>query len=440
MSENPQRPDSTWQGFRLVPDDVLFFRDGKPSRLGDDHYHRSIFPPSPSTLYGAIRSRRLFDEQIQVDGLNKSNWKQRLGALTEELGEWGGFGTLRLRGPWLLRTKEDGTQELLLPAPADLSVLTDKGSPEGKTRRERREEPIPLVIRVLRDRQLPAERAAAHGGHSHPFELLVASTCENDIWQPWDESAEKGKAPVSAEGWFLNSAGLQAWCDGRLPEPSSFVHSRELWGEELRTGVGLETETRTSQEGRLYTFGFIRLKPGVSIGFEACGTALQAGGGVRLGGEGKLATLESGPAFPTLPPAFPDASEEPSSSASPLPLLPTRNSEESATNPRRRFRAVFVTPTLSQGGAKPPAFEDLKATCRAALVRGSVPLGGWDVQKHRSKPLRRALPPGSTFVFETANHQDPSALARHHGANHCDFRDEHFAQQGFGLTLLSLEP
>ena len=48
-----------WKSFRLVPDDVLFFRDGKPNTRGSDHYLRSLFPPNPSTLYGALRTRRL---------------------------------------------------------------------------------------------------------------------------------------------------------------------------------------------------------------------------------------------------------------------------------------------------------------------------------------------------------------------------------------------
>ena len=68
--------ESTWIPFRLVPDDVLFFRDGKPSSRGDDHYLRSLFPPYPSTLYGALRTRRLLDHDIALQGLSQDTLEE----------------------------------------------------------------------------------------------------------------------------------------------------------------------------------------------------------------------------------------------------------------------------------------------------------------------------------------------------------------------------
>ena len=115
-----------WKSFRLEPHDVLFFRDGKPSNIGADHYLRSLFPPYPSTLYGAVRTRRLLDAGVDLKDLKESNWRQRLGPLAEELGGWGGFGSLKLRGPWLLQCDRP-----LTPAPADLG-LTFKSALQRK--------------------------------------------------------------------------------------------------------------------------------------------------------------------------------------------------------------------------------------------------------------------------------------------------------------------
>ena len=62
-----------WTPFRLVPHDVLYFGDGRPSVMGEDHYLRSLFPPFPSTLYGAIRTRRLYDEGVDLVGAGPNN-------------------------------------------------------------------------------------------------------------------------------------------------------------------------------------------------------------------------------------------------------------------------------------------------------------------------------------------------------------------------------
>src|ERR1700682_5596391 len=92
-----------WQGYRLLPQDVLFFRDGRPSSMGDDHYLRSIFLPHPSTLYGMVRTQRMPDEGCDLSHVSEAWWQGLPERLRAEIGEWGGYGSLRLRGPWLVR-------------------------------------------------------------------------------------------------------------------------------------------------------------------------------------------------------------------------------------------------------------------------------------------------------------------------------------------------
>jgi CRISPR-associated protein Cmr3 len=40
----------------ITPLDTLFFRDGKPFSWGEETWAEGIFPPYPSTLYGALRT------------------------------------------------------------------------------------------------------------------------------------------------------------------------------------------------------------------------------------------------------------------------------------------------------------------------------------------------------------------------------------------------
>lgn len=386
-----------WQAFRIVPSDLLYFRDGKPSSLGADHYLRSLFPPNPSTLYGALRTRRLLDEEVELAGLDQATWNKRLSpALIEELGQWAGFGSLEVRGPWLVR----GTDEPLLPVPADVGIIQE-GSLRSKDER-------PALTEVVRFRS--GDTAAE--SWSHPLALLDPFA-RNE--QPWT-----GAEPRSAAGdWWLKPAGLATWRTGGVPEKSDLVHRTELWLDEPRTGVGLQSEKRASQEGLLYTFGYIRLLPGISLGFEAKGSRLQAGSLLRLGGEGRTASLEVGPSLARW--AEPAAGEG-------------------------RFGLCFVTPALSAAGGYPPGFsadrlEGILGGRRCRLVAAAVPrvalFGGWDLARKFPKTLRRAIPSGSVFHFESVAEEKVSASALD-GLCYSDFSEEQLARQGFGLAVAGL--
>lgn len=403
-----------WASFRLEPDDVLFFRDGKPSTRGSDHYLRSLFPPYPSTFYGAVRTRRLLDEGIDLSGLDEASWSRRLNGLAAELGSWGGLGSLRLRGPWLLR----GNQPLL-PVPADLGVIQEKVE-EGEA---------PRIGTVLRHR--PAGAGPAGGG-SHPgsLSLLWPHDAEGRPWQP----PAPGVEPRPAAGWFLTPEGLAAWRSGGLPAPEHFVHSSTLWQDETRTGLGLQTGRRAGEDGQLYTFGFIRLLDGVALGFEVAASKLKPEGRLRLGGEGRSVVLAAGPGFPELP-----------GRAGQAQGLPLQDWTGRRGNPCGcpLLSITFATPALSAGGSWPPGFSaeqlegrlgEVPVRLVGAAVPGFVLVGGWDLARRQPKPLRRALPAGSVFLFETLDRTAAEAAGRLDGMCISDFSgNDGLAQQGFGL-------
>jgi CRISPR-associated protein Cmr3 len=384
---------SAARGYRLDPDDLLFFRDGKPSTQGSDHYLASVFPPAPSTLFGAVRTRRLVDKGVALEGLTKTNWAERLGAaLEQELGPWGGLGEMRLRGPWLVR----GENEILLPAPADLGVRTGRFTEVESAFRFRLEE-------------------AEAGSWSHPLLPWRPYSRVGEEWTPVEP-----ESVVSAAGtWWLTAAGLTAWAAGGVPETAHFVHRDDLWQPEPRTGVGLEEQTRQAREHYLYTFGFVRLRKGIAIGFDAQGGLLDGEGGMRLGGEGRTVTLLPGPQFPGQP-------------------------ELGGTG--GRTVVVCLTPMLSASGAYPPGFSGDRldsnfgqSSCKliGAMVRGPQPAGGWDIAQRRAKPLRRAIAPGAVFVFDEL---PAAAVAALWGTTLSDFAEEGANQQGFGLIASGSYP
>lgn len=371
---------ANWTSYRLTPDDLLFFRDGRPSTIGEDHFLQSIFPLHPATLYGAVRTARLVEEGHDLSGLNRAAWRGLSPALRSEIGEWGSFGTLELRGPWLERNGDH-----LFPAPADLGVVS-----EQTTRASRR--PSRVVTRAFRFRP---DASSPDGGWSHDYLPLRPYVRENGGWTAWD-----GETPESPSGWFVTASGMQSWLAGDVPAPADFAHASELWQTEIRSGVGLEDSSRTAKKGSLYTFGFIRLSSDVSVGFELRNGSLAWPARLRLGGEGKTARVEAG-----------------------VPLdvkLPVERASG--------LRTIYVaTPAFSIDGSRAPA---AVSSAVAAAVRGATLVGGWDLAKRASKPLRRAIPAGSVYFAP-----DGESIAQLHGHNISDVTEEHEALQGFGLAF-----
>lgn len=403
-----------WQGFRLLPDDVLFFRDGRPSTRGDDHYLPSLFPPNPSTLYGALRTRRLVDAGVSLQKLRregKALWSGLPDDLRAELGDWQGFGTLEVRGPWLVR----GRSEVLLPAPADLAVVPASREGRSTSSDPGEEHEPPRAERVARFLARAGE--AAEAGRSHAGGLLFPHEWNDGAWRPWDGTSP----PRVARGWYVTPEGFAAWASGRAPTPDQLVHVDALWVSEPRVGVGLQKEQRMAEDGQLYTFGFVRLRKGVALGFEARGTALAADCRVVLGGEGRTCWLDEGPGLPDLP---------------------------EAGEPASGLRLATATPALSEQGSALPGFPSVGETAEllghrlrlaGACVPGYTLVGGWDLARGGPKPLRRAIPAGSVYLLG-ADGSGVTAPAVLHGTNLSDYPEEHLTRQGFGLLLAGIEP
>jgi len=372
-----------WAGYRLLPEDVLFFRDGRPSSMGDDHYLRSLFLPYPSTLYGMARTRRLLENGYELSHVSETWWRALPGELRAEIGEWGDYGSLQLRGPWLVRESPRNDEgEILLPAPLDLHVEVAAADRKDGPRK------VTKVVRLL----TPANKPAGDWSHR----LAVLHPCEYDDgrWIDW-EPAVATKAPRPAQGWFLTMGGVDRWIAGLTPAPDDFVDSKTLWSVETRTGLGLQPLRRISQDRMLYTFGFIRLARGVSIGFELAGGELQVDVHVRLGGENRVAYLQKGPSL--------------------------NKALQTTQQPAAESVYSLIAPALFEGGSAPDA------PLSAAVVSDSVRVGGWNLASPGPKPLWRAVPAGSVYYIDGPPPEQLSSLSLQ-------------AKEGFGVMLRGSRP
>ncbi len=366
-----------WTGYRLVQEDVWFFRDGKPSVIGSDHYLRSIFPPFPSTLYGLVRTQRLLEWGVDLHSLGATTWGALDERLRREIGEWGSAGTLVLRGPWLVR---DG--KILLPAPLDLRLFTERGRQPEDDR----------VVGSLRLRPIDGGRQLRNW--SHELAPMAPHEIAGGQWKLWAGEAD----PESAAGWFVTVEGMREWIAGGIPACEHFVSGRQLWTIESRTGVGLDSDRRTHAEHQLYTFGFVRLERGVALGFELSEGDLKMGFAARFGGENRVARIEGGPAL----------------------------SGESGLNvphtAAEGFVTTLLTPALFASGPIPAG-----RTVVSAVVPGPALAGGWDLAQRRPKALRRAVPAGSVYWIDGAS---PAPLE--------SWSEQ--ANEGYGLMLAGHRP
>lgn len=357
----------SWTAYRLIPEDVLFFREAKPSSIGDDHYLRSIFPPFPSTLYGLTRTQRLLEEGCDLSAVSSQWWQTLPEPLRREIGEWGEYGSLQLRGPWLLQG-----DEILLPAPLDLRVHAKSAENADEPRK------VTSVARLL-----PVDQERGKRGWSHAFAPMSPSVrSELELDAPSD--------------WFLTMNGVERWMEGGTPLPEHFVDSRSLWRSEVRTGVGLQKERRSNVSGMLYTFGFVRLEHGVSIGFEVEGGALQPDCYVRLGGENRLARLQSGPSL-------------------------TREIDAASHTAEGDGVYTLLAPAIYDKGSYP------EASVIAAVVADADHVGGWDLARRGPKPLRRAVPAGSVYWIDHGPGDRLGSLSQQNN-------------EGFGLMLRGNRP
>jgi len=57
----------------IKPLDTLFFRDGKPFSMGEETWADSIFPPSPSVFYGALRTAYFANHPHDISKANTTD-------------------------------------------------------------------------------------------------------------------------------------------------------------------------------------------------------------------------------------------------------------------------------------------------------------------------------------------------------------------------------
>ena len=336
----------------LTAYDTWFFRESRPHDAVGASELSSLFPPPIRTLAGALRT--LIGDQLEINWQTLQSATQPDFNFVSELGDAQGLGELSLNGPWI---NVDGQR--LYPAPL---YLMQKG-----------EEILRLAPGSIVRCDLGAVRLPALPKGSQGFKALE---------QRW-----------------ITVEGMRRCLEGHVPTDKIYT-SDDLFSHEARLGIARDNATRSVEEGKLYQTQHLRLKEKVSIGLlvknlsSVTKDSLSAPNTLlRLGGEGRMAALET---------------------QQQAQVIPFANQKGKAKI--KSFVLHFLTPADFEGQMFPESFE--KTTFEGATVwQGVINAigvrivsavvgkvhreGGWDMQKHQPSPVKSYIPAGSAWFCQT---------------------------------------
>lgn len=328
---------------RLRPVDTWFFRGSTPftAEASPQEGVRSLFPPHPPTVAGALRAAIARSNGWSGSGRWDAALHYVVGNGPDDL------GALSFAGPFLLR---DG--EPLFRCPRHL-------------------------LGVAEDRKW-VPRAFLRPGPPVQCDL------GDDVRLPQlaERAAEGVKLKPSKDHW-LKAAGMERVLRGCLPSPDDLIATSTLWTEEPRIGLERQGDTRTAKDGMLYSTRHVRLRGNVSLGAGVAGVPDRwrlPEGLVPLGGESRLAECTEWTGAKRLD--------------QPLGQAGSRFAVVAVTPVDLDPAVVHERRTIAElGGAR---------VVSACLDR-SDRIGGWDSGARRPLPLRNVLAPGSVLFSEGAD-------------------------------------
>lgn len=293
----------------------------------------ALFPPKPSVVSGAFRSLIWSQNGQDAKAIQDSE-----------------FAITSIHPAAL---NDSGSVERFMPLPSDLLVVDN-----GKC--IRRLIPQALDTRIV---------------HSQISEFPMMPVL-------------KQSQPAKPEnGWLLNEVGISAYVQSDSLSNNCLqylIRQSELWESESRVGIGLNSSSRTVDDGKLFTVEHTvpSSNAGLLVGISGC-EQLPESGYLRFGGDGKAAKFTT-----------------PKVAAAIVPEL--QNGQ---------FKMVLQTPALFKNGWLPDGVEKMggelwltlpgiKARLVCAAVSRAEVVSGWDIEKWLPKDAERSAPAGSVYWFD----------------------------------------
>ena len=240
--------------YHTIPQDVLFFRDGRPMKAGAGSGGHGARWPEPSIIFDAVhaalhrafpvpveatRGAESFKAYLQEKGwlwqhphryvLAPANGQPRNRQPDEKMRNQR-FGALRTAGPFPAVVRPNAGPAWLFPAPADF-VASDEDR---------------AFLAPLRDPNGSSDLPT-------PLRYSLGSLCE------------PSKAEVLP--WWTK-AGIEAGLRSERPERPEMWAAEELYAAEWTTGIGIDPERQTQDGERIYSAEYLRLREDTRLGHQ----------------------------------------------------------------------------------------------------------------------------------------------------------------------------
>lgn len=373
------------KGLLIKPFDTLFFRDGKPFGMGEESFADIIFPPFPTTFYGALRSKI-----ISENGGLKVFFSESNSALKEVAGTPKYKGKLRIIGPILRKNTH-----YIFPSPADLFEYKKK---------DREKELIKLSWEEV-------DLFHWKGNKKMNIKYFVLNR--------GNETLE------GAKDTYISHEDLKLYLSGNK-DVFNNIKIEEIYKKEHKTGILLKN--KNIEEGYLYRLPMIRLKEDTDFYLFYDGVDelnFSDNGVLQLGGEGRACYYEKKELV--------------------YPGLSLGEFKETFKGDKA-IKLYLLTPAFVQEDGLPYLgnLERLGLKLVGYAVNGTLNIGGWDINKGYPKTMRLAWRPGSVLLFESSKDIKPDELYKEinfkpvltPGEESEGIDDE---KEGYGVVLLGVE-
>ncbi|OGW56896.1 MAG: type III-B CRISPR module-associated protein Cmr3 [Nitrospirae bacterium RIFCSPLOW2_12_42_9] len=336
--------------YLAIPNDTLFFRGGEPMGMGESHFQTSIFPPSPETFIGAIRTLVIARKSNgDFEGYKNGRYSDK---------DWYkevGFGELpesfNFIGPFL---KKD--TDILLTPPSNLFATSDK---------KKFAIAVPKHLNEVK--------------HSSRLKHIMWIDKHNDIdssdWKPVED--------------YITVKGMEKYLKGSIASLNrdDFTQLGDIFENEKRTGIALNKGLRTAKERHLYITSHKRFKENAVMVFCLDGVSSFPDSDILpLGGENRTVIYEktSDLIFPSFEAGIEFL----------VTTTPFKVNKVVAGMPITDFLDDDLNVSLPGG---------IKSKLISYSVKRPLLFGGWDMAKNKSKDMVQYLPAGSVFYFEKCN-------------------------------------
>ena len=368
----------------IEPEDVWFFRDARAFVKGGGYSTaKIIFPPSPQTVTGALRSLILGNYP------NLDMTKFETGAdkdLYRRIGKPGDLGPeFCLRGPFFARRLGD-----------DILCYTQ------------------LPQDVYYTDQDNHRFGAYHPIERSPFESAWSSqgSALHPLWPPHGQRQDGVEEP-----YWVNSYGVDDYLAYR--EFGALLQS-ELFVVSPRTGIERDPDLRIAKNQMLYTAPFIYLRNylGLLVGVNDELDLPFEKGLLNLGGEGRAARFQNIP-------------------KDSINFLPS-----SAPANKQRIKIVLTTPAYFEDGWHPKDWnwQAVGLPPGAKLISAALGkpqyAGGWDVNRRKPKPMHAFIPAGSVYYFEFSKPLKNSIDLNNLSFTESPEGEEDYRRMGFGQCII----